>query len=500
MNRRRFLKYAGAGAAVIGASAIGLDYISRQPPSATSSATARREMTTAPVSTETQSAWQSLPELRISYAPDEKASLQDLVFLDGQMFQPSVLVTGAVEPVTVAWFIDDYVTPRSTQWKPDPIALAPGEHRPKLVVSDGAGRRKEIYLPRIVKVGDPFIPAGKYGVAEHLRWSVPDYEVPDVVRQIAEAGIQFVRMDFNWDLIESVKGMFDFSRFDNIVSLLHASNIQVLPIPYCSARWSSSSSGPDFNVYPPRSVEEFASFIGRVVEHYDADGDIDAPGRPQIDCYEIWNEENITQFWRPNPDPAKYVELLKASFYAAKYVNPFCCVVLGGLAGNGVDMGWEPAESKHFLQKIYDNGGKGFFDVVAIHPYVYPVPVSSALRTLQTLVNATKAVMKRNHDDKPLWITEIGWSTFPNAWNNPTVSEEEVAVWLTKVYTELKGVDKIFWHNFRDIGFNPDLDRFWGYSGDNVEHHFGLTRSDGSLKPAYYAYKQVTAQSGEAVG
>jgi len=492
VGRRRFLKYIGTGAvAVGGAAAAHFLYNTGLGPRPEVMTTARTERS---MSTTTQ----YLPELRVSCAPDENTSLRDLVFLDDQLFQPSASVTGAVEPLTLAWYLDDYVNPISTEYKPDPIALAPGEHYPKLVVVDGAGRRREIRLPKVVKVGDPFIPLGKYGVAEHLRWSVPEYELPNVIRQIAEAGIQFVRMDFGWDLIESAKGMFDFTKFDYIVSQLRANNIHVLPIPYCSARWASSGNGPDSHVYPPRSLDEFGRFIGRVVEHYDADGDNDALGRPKIDCYEIWNEENITQFWRPMPDPAKYVELLKASYYAAKYANPRCCVVLGGLAGNGVDMGWEPAESKHFLQKVYDNGGKGFFDVVAIHPYVYPVPASSALRALQTWVNAARGVMKRNHDDKPLWITEIGWSTFPNAWNNPTVSEEEVAVWLTKVYTELKGVDKIFWHNFRDIGFNPELDRFFGYSGDNVEHHFGLTRSDGSPKPVYYAYKKVTAQSGSS--
>ena len=360
-DRRCFLRYVAAGAvAVGGTTAAYYLYSTGLAPKPEVTTTTRTERSL-PNTT------QPLLELQVSYVPHENAFLQDLVFLDGELFEPSAAVTGAVEPLTLAWYLDDYVNPISTRYKPDPIALAPGEHYPKLVVVDGAGRRREIRLPKVVKVGDPFIPLGKYGVAEHLRWSVSEYEVQNVVRQIAECGIQFVRMDFGWDLIESAKGTFDFSRFDNIVSKLRASNIHALPIPYCSARWSSSSSGPDFYVYPPRSVEEFASFIGRVVEHYDDDGDNDAPGRPKIDCYEIWNEENITQFWRPKPDPAKYVELLKTSFYAAKYANPFCCVVLGGLAGNGVDMGWEPAESKHFLQKVYDNGGKGFFDVVAIH-------------------------------------------------------------------------------------------------------------------------------------
>jgi hypothetical protein len=34
-------------------------------------------------------------------------------------------------------------------------------------------------------------------------------------------------------------------------------------------------------------------------------------------------------------------------------------------AGNGVFMGWEPEESRNSLQKIYDNGGIGYFDVLA---------------------------------------------------------------------------------------------------------------------------------------
>ena len=120
LDRRRFLKYAGATAAVVGASALGIDYVLRQPSSISPSATVIREPTTARVASETQSATQTLPELGISYAPDEEAPLQDLVFLDGQLFQPSALATGGVEPVTVAWFIDDVATPISTEWKPHP--------------------------------------------------------------------------------------------------------------------------------------------------------------------------------------------------------------------------------------------------------------------------------------------------------------------------------------------------------------------------------------------
>jgi hypothetical protein len=246
LDRRRFLKYIGVGAIGVGAVASGY-YLYN------TGLGAKPEVTTATHAERgIPSTAQSLPELRVSYVPDENASLQDLVFLDGKLFEFSASITGAVEPLTLAWYLDDYVNPISTQYRPDPIALSPGEHYVKLVVIDGVGRRKEIRLPKVVKVGEPLIPPGKYGVAEHLRWSVPEYEIPDVVRQIAEAGVQFVRMDFNWDMVEQAKGEFYFDPFDYIVEELRARNIQVLAIPCSSARWSSSGSGSDFNVHPPR--------------------------------------------------------------------------------------------------------------------------------------------------------------------------------------------------------------------------------------------------------
>jgi len=71
LNRRKFLKYAGASTAVVGASALGLDYISSQTPSTispTTSTTVTSELTSASSSTSTQ--------------PVQLASLKGRLFFD----------------------------------------------------------------------------------------------------------------------------------------------------------------------------------------------------------------------------------------------------------------------------------------------------------------------------------------------------------------------------------------------------------------------------------
>jgi hypothetical protein len=112
VDRRRFLKYLGGSAVAVGG--VAAAYLLYN-----AGLGARPEVTTtAPTERGMSSTTQPLPELRVSYVPDENASLQDLVFLDDQVFQPSASITGAVEPLTLAWYLDDYANPISTQHKP----------------------------------------------------------------------------------------------------------------------------------------------------------------------------------------------------------------------------------------------------------------------------------------------------------------------------------------------------------------------------------------------
>ncbi|HID61128.1 MAG TPA: hypothetical protein EYP49_00050, partial [Anaerolineae bacterium] len=324
----------------------------------------------------------------------------------------------------------------------------------------------------------PSPPSRPYGLVQDLTYDPPE-DLDAIVDLMARAGVQHVRMDFRWYLIEPENDVWDFELHDRIVQTLENRGIEIVGLLDDVPTWANGQSGPRSGTYPPNNVEDWSDYVFHVVNHY----------KGRVTCWELWHEENIAQYFRPRPDANRYVQMLRAGYEAAKRADPDAVVLLGSLAGNGVNMGWEPPESRNFLQKIYDSGGKGYFDVVGIHPYVHPITsthgLPAGIEGLRDAVEATRSVMLANGDDKPIWITEIGWSTAPDAWGQPTVSEIEVANWLKAVYMGRSdlGVEKIFWYNFRDSG--PDR--------TNVEHNFGLVRHDLIPKPAYWQYKALAA-------
>ena len=146
-------------------------------------------------------------------------------------------------------------------------------------------------------------------------------------------------------------------------------------------------------------------------------------------------------------------------------------------------MGWETSESRNFLQKIYTAGGGGYFDVVAIHPYVHPE--TGGMAALRRFVRDTRAVMNVNSDSRPIWLTEIGWPTAVDAWGGPTVSEAQMGQWVTTAIGDCSGlgagVDRAYWYSFRDTAIDQS----------DLENSFGLVRFDLEPKPASFAFRRL---------
>jgi hypothetical protein len=328
-----------------------------------------------------------------------------------------------------------------------------------------------------------------YGVNSHLTWFSSDEKVNHMAQLMDETGVGIVRTVFDWASIEPEPGVYRWERFDRAVEQLRERGVAILGILHGSAPWTTSAPSldePHWQTWPTKDLNAFARYVGAVVERYDGDGRADAPGSPVIRYWEIWNEPNTAFFWRPRASAEEYVRLLGASYGAIKLAYPSAVVVLGGIAGNGVS--YPPfglaEEEQNFLQQIYDHGGKGFFDIANIHlyPYTYELGRPELMTTLQDALDETRSVMAANGDgDKPIWITEIGFSTalFPDDYENQP--DEAIASWLRSIYRQLSGAEAVFWYMFEDEG-----------TDENPEGHFGLVEYDGKLKQSYYAYRDAT--------
>jgi hypothetical protein len=131
-------------------------------------------------------------------------------------------------------------------------------------------------------------------------------------------------------------------------------------------------------------------------------------------AYEIWNEPNVTHFYRPAPNPTNYLRLYLVAYRAIRAVNTSADVLSGGLAAllatkeNGISL-------KSFLGSLYQQGLKGQAPAFELSVHAYPGAVAlGAGSRFATQWAALVDQMKAAQDmTRRVWVTETGISTSP---------------------------------------------------------------------------------------
>ena len=201
--------------------------------------------------------------------------------------------------------------------------------------------------------------------------------------------------------------------------------------------------------------------------------------RGKVAAWEVWNEENIDQFWQPHPDVAAYVGLLRTAAAAIKAGDPATTVVMGGVAG------LDP----NYLDACLRAGAWQYVDAIAYHPYPETLhwndytPQEERCRDIVSFVHSLVA----GYTSKPIqvWITEFGWTTC--AQQPPGVDGATQAAYMLRSLINYMDtdVDRVIWFNLRDTNLNA-LDRY------------GLLTADGTEKYAYGCYRTFQQSFGKA--
>ena len=222
--------------------------------------------------------------------------------------------------------------------------------------------------------------ASPYGVCSHITRAGFSYR-DESCRNIALCGIGAVRSDVDWLRCQPAKdATLDFSFYDEAAASAEAQGLRFLPILMRPPKWAS----PIWE-----HLEEWGAFVEAFVRRYGA----------RCPDVEIMNETNLKVFWGTEPDAAKYCEVLKAAYAAAKRADPNVRVLLGGLCGVPLQ----------YVRQIYECGGAGSFDALCIHPYTHPYAPEPAL---ERDIAALRSLMAEYGDaGKPIVITELGWPT-----------------------------------------------------------------------------------------
>lgn len=420
-----------------------------------------------------------LPQLTATVLPDDAQSYKQVSGRAPFTVTFSAKVLGGVPPYTYAWDFDGDNKTDSTAASPPPFVFTqPRAYNAALTVRDASAQEIRV-TRRIVAFGAPQMPAWKYGITAHLERRHPPYyptmnDVTRAAQLMQDAGVQVVRMDFNWDMLNPTPDEWMFDDYDSVVKIGRAHNLEFLGILDYVSWWASSAqSSQDWRVRlysEPLNNYDFAHYTYAVVNHFKND----------VHVWQIWNEPNTQGFWKPNPNPAHYVALLQEAYLAAKYADPDAVVLFAGMSSNGIEGNDASGLASNFIENAYQAGARGYFDAMAIHPYMLP---NSGIDTLREKISAARAVMNQHGDDKiPLWLTEIGVPSDVPWWQTaPLQTPDDVANWLGQVYTKLWDLTPtIFWYELQDR------------DSDNAEDHFGILRADFSPKPAYNVFKEIT--------
>ncbi|HHS96735.1 MAG TPA: hypothetical protein ENK08_02375 [Chloroflexi bacterium] len=336
------------------------------------------------------------------------------------------------------------------------------------------------------------LPSPDYGMQAFLWWHVNAAERD--LQLIEDAGFHWVKQLVAWRDVEGAgRGRFEWSRTDFIVERAQAHGLRILfrldglPLP----DWVEPPSDPSIPVPP----EEYGRFCGTLAERY----------RGQVQAYQIWNEPNLSREWAGHsPDPAGYVELLRACYIAIKRADPDALVISAGLAPTGTPPP-EAMPDTEFLTQMYEAGASPYFDLLGVHAPGFHAPPETSPGVAAILpeygrqrffcfrhVEDLREIMVHYGDaDKQVAVLEMGWTSDPihpeYAWF--AVTEEQKADYLVRAFRYAREhwrpwIGPMFVYTLADLFWTPDDEQYW----------WAITEPgwpETIVRPAYEALKEM---------
>ena len=165
-------------------------------------------------------------------------------------------------------------------------------------------------LPRLtMSIGTPD-ETGSTGLGVNIHF----YQGNETDLSMIEAsGMGVIRMDISWDHAEKTPGVYDFSQYDQLVRDMEALGIRILfIIDYGNTLY-------DEGIAPHTDAGRLASanFCAALAERYAAKHII----------WELWNEPNLDQFWKPEPDVDAYMAWCHTVVPAIRQADPDACII-----------------------------------------------------------------------------------------------------------------------------------------------------------------------------
>ncbi len=290
-------------------------------------------------------------------------------------------------------------------------------------------------IPAFRAQGVPPYPSVPTSLGVNIHFTAPRQ---GEIKEMAAAGIRWVRMDFQWSETERARGRYDFSAYDRLIAALRPYHIRAMFILGYENKLYDRGLAP----YTSEGRQAFARWAVAAARHFRGEGVV----------WEMWNEPNW-QTWTPKRNDGDYIllalavgEALREEAAGTTYIGP---------AGAVVDF--------PFLAECFRAGLLNYWDGVSVHPYRQRIPES--VTPLYAQLRSMIARYAPKGKKIPILSGEWGYPSIPSWWG---MTERLQAVMLAREWlTNLSnGIPISIWYDWQDDGTDPK----------DYLVHFGLVR------------------------
>lgn len=266
--------------------------------------------------------------------------------------------------------------------------------------------------------------------------------------KLLNSNTKWVREHFSHELIMSNDQAAWVTRYDQILNNYKKNNLHVVAMLAYDLN----------NDYTYPSEGAYANFVRFVLKRY----------RNYVDVWEIWNEPDSTTYLKPNTI-AEYLPLLKYASGLIRYYDPSALILNGGIAD---------ITNTDYINKLY-HFGHDYFDAFNIHLYFCDeYQFNNNINAEREAIENMEKIIFHGKRNKPVWVTEIGCSTYHNKFNQNTQKnylKKSINYLSTKKYLQ-----NILLYTMRDRNLT-----------DTYESKFGLMTENFINKKAWTWYRKI---------
>lgn len=288
--------------------------------------------------------------------------------------------------------------------------------------------------------------------------------VEEDFKAIKELGVDHLRVSFSWSNYEPEPDQFrHLDWLHDFVDLAEAYGITLMPYLCYAPYWATTDRTWNGT---PKDYDDWYDFVYRMVSEF----------KDKIHIWEIWNEEDISQWW--SGGIREYGRLLEVGARAVRDADPDATILMGGLT----------KPDAFFVRLILDGYGLAdAFDVLPIHNYSEswnPIRMEDYITSWGTRFDDVRDVLDRYGRGQPIWINEIGYPTID--WR----TEEHQANFIRRAVSTLMAtghIELISWYEIKDLF--PSFRAI----GDKNNYHLGLMTVDRRKKTGFYTYQNLVS-------